>query len=953
MQSRARWTVLAAAVVCLTGTRRAQPVDSERLRYNEVYTGSAPPALVETVESAALQPAAGADRHLLLVSTLDGQLSALDPADGGALLWSVQAQEAGMLSSTLTQNLQLSQQGQWVRLIPSLDGRLFTFDGEQVEPLPVTAESLLQASYRFADDTVIMGGSQVATLGIDLRTGQLRYRCGPHGCARPGPTQPDAQQDVLVLRQHTQTVRAVEPRSGEERWNFSVSRHELALSAGAPAAAAAQPVFAGPLVHVWRLDGARLHEIDLVAPAAGGGGDDRSAVRPLLYLGVHQKQLYIQQSLRAPAGGSQLAVSPALRNPPLVKWRPYMVSASSRTPVIHGTTSQRLDALLLADGGATALAVRPEEYPYEGGYYLYSSDCLLEPDSHGPFPNPQLPPGDEDRLVDDGVVYVLMTSLSYWWPQILLLSASIAVLLNLLVTEHYRLYYQARAYHAVRTILRLRTPRYVVREVPVPVREEVIREVEVVREVMRDPPPAEQPPPRSRFLEDFEPVQCLGRGGFGVVFEAKNRLDGHNYAVKRIRLPGRERARRRVLREVACLAKLEHRNIVRYFYCWTERPSPDCLAEQDRVLESSEWVSSRTPLNSLESGERAARSASADSSGTFSVQDGGELGLPGSGDGTPPHHALAEDSLLSGCSEDGPWLERSVREGGLRRDAPGDEDDSVVFANDSGRPVIDYTIPDEDDDESSSAAASRSGPVVAFQTNRSPRANASDFWEEDEGEETSDDGSAVYLFIQMQLCQKESLKDWLSANCGPRNTPHVFAIFRQILNGVEYVHSQQLMHRDLKPSNIFFSLDGTIKIGDFGLATTLGGEAAGHTPAPASGVGTLHTDQVGTQLYMSPEQVLGHPYDDKVDIYSLGIILFELLVPFATQMERQQTLTLVRRLVFPEPFQQSQPDEHDLLAQMLCHQPARRPSIAEIRRSVARCDKLGSPVQESGVAVLA
>ncbi len=76
----------------------------------------------------------------------------------------------------------------------------------------------------------------------------------------------------------------------------------------------------------------------------------------------------------------------------------------------------------------------------------------------------------------------------------------------------------------------------------------------------------------SRYLADFEPVQCLGKGGFGVVFEAKNKLDELRYAVKRIRLPKSEGARRKVMREVRFLAKLDHKNIVRYFNTWIEKP---------------------------------------------------------------------------------------------------------------------------------------------------------------------------------------------------------------------------------------------------------------------------------------------------------------------------------------------------------------------------------------------
>ena len=76
----------------------------------------------------------------------------------------------------------------------------------------------------------------------------------------------------------------------------------------------------------------------------------------------------------------------------------------------------------------------------------------------------------------------------------------------------------------------------------------------------------------SRYLTDYEPVQCLGSGGFGVVFESKNKLDENHYAVKRVRLPIREEAKKKVMREVKCLAKLDQRNIVRYYSTWLEYP---------------------------------------------------------------------------------------------------------------------------------------------------------------------------------------------------------------------------------------------------------------------------------------------------------------------------------------------------------------------------------------------
>lgn len=65
---------------------------------------------------------------------------------------------------------------------------------------------------------------------------------------------------------------------------------------------------------------------------------------------------------------------------------------------------------------------------------------------------------------------------------------------------------------------------------------------------------------------------------------------------------------------------------------------------------------------------------------------------------------------------------------------------------------------------------------------------------------------------------------------------------------------------------------------------------------------------VGTHLYMSPEQLIGNQYDFKVDIYSLGIIYFELLIPFRTEMERINVLTTLRERQYPDDISMLQKD---------------------------------------------
>ncbi|XP_013886400.1 eukaryotic translation initiation factor 2-alpha kinase 4 [Austrofundulus limnaeus] len=206
---------------------------------------------------------------------------------------------------------------------------------------------------------------------------------------------------------------------------------------------------------------------------------------------------------------------------------------------------------------------------------------------------------------------------------------------------------------------------------------------------------------------------------------------------------------------------------------------------------------------------------------------------------------------------------------------------------------------------------------------------------------------AHYLYIQMEYCEKSTLRDTIDQSLY-LDQNRLWRLFREILDGLAYIHEQGMIHRDLKPVNIFLDSQDHVKIGDFGLATDHPANvAAGKfdleenitalTPKqdPAGNM----TGMVGTALYVSPE-VQGNTkatYNQKVDLFSLGIILFEMSYrPFTTGAERISVLSQLRMesITFPEDFlPHEQGKQRKVIEWLLKHDPALRPTTQELLKS--------------------
>jgi eukaryotic-like serine/threonine-protein kinase len=125
-------------------------------------------------------------------------------------------------------------------------------------------------------------------------------------------------------------------------------------------------------------------------------------------------------------------------------------------------------------------------------------------------------------------------------------------------------------------------------------------------------------------------------------------------------------------------------------------------------------------------------------------------------------------------------------------------------------------------------------------------------------------------FLTMELVRGRDLE--AIRRQGSLSVPRFLDVARQLVNALESAHQRGVIHRDLKPANVMVTDDGRVKVLDFGLAKQV--DARGDSDETA-----LQTESgivMGTAPYMSPEQVQGHPLDQRSDIFSLGVVLHEL-----------------------------------------------------------------------------
>lgn len=156
------------------------------------------------------------------------------------------------------------------------------------------------------------------------------------------------------------------------------------------------------------------------------------------------------------------------------------------------------------------------------------------------------------------------------------------------------------------------------------------------------------------------------------------------------------------------------------------------------------------------------------------------------------------------------------------------------------------------------------------------------------------DAGDIVAFV-MENIEGVTLEDYISTR-SPLSLKTIEKLFLQMIDAVEYVHSQGFIHRDIKPSNFMVTNEESVKLLDFGIAKNLNDGAIDYTK-------TSMAQQMGTPMYMSPEQVLNTSLlTEQTDIYSLGVVLWQMVMNKKPYDASKLTLPEIQVAIMKEPL---------------------------------------------------
>ncbi|EKM74744.1 hypothetical protein AGABI1DRAFT_109872 [Agaricus bisporus var. burnettii JB137-S8] len=539
-------------------------------------------------------------------------------------------------------------------------------------------------------------------------------------------------------------------------------------------------------------------------------------------------------------------------------------------------------------------------------------------------------------------------------------------------------------------------------------------------EYFRMPPKTRQ---ASRWKEDWEELELLGRGAFGSVVKARNKIDNRIYAVKKIRLKTQQ-SDTKIFREVNALSRLSHRFIVRYFTTWVETSesnmnscaggggdsggllsagtgSNDSGSDGEGIFRSpssrSRWLripGFRSSSSSSPTGKRTAGSDSEEDEeeSRNSASTVSERHLPTNGGGFSlsefdesedfdfrrHHHSLHlgfgddDDSVattttteISGSRGSFPSIHfDGSGSGGESSTEEEETDEGISSGSGSGSPGSDGiqfgTV--RKGHGVAPARATASTTVLSGTRQRRPRAGTV----VGQGRHNNGAGKTIHpktpdagvggrtevppyalastrppnvtrtLYIQMEFVERQTLRERIDDGI---TEDEAWRLFGQIVDALVHMSNLGILHRDIKLTNIFIDAKGDCKVGDFGLATSsLAAVDPSDVTRPTVYQEADLTLEVGTRLYIAPEvqsRKKGPRNHSKADMYSLGIVFFEMNYMFSTGSERIAVIEDLRKseIFFPATWDVLRSRQKKIITWLLQHDTNDRPTALELSES--------------------
>ena len=390
----------------------------------------------------------------------------------------------------------------------------------------------------------------------------------------------------------------------------------------------------------------------------------------------------------------------------------------------------------------------------------------------------------------------------------------------------------------------------------------------------------------SRLDTDFDNLEKVGEGGFGIVLKGKHKIDKDTYAIKIIDLSYNSKERDEIISEAKKMNSIKGEYIVNYSICWYD----DNLGSAEKFFEKSDIS------YSLKSDSILSKSIS------FNITKKGQKTI---------FHKFEDDDIfdIKEVNEEDNCDENNIcfnKENSNSKYKFKNNNNSLEFVEENSNQIYNnrskYCFDYMDDSKL------LNNSILSKKYN----------------EEIYSKKDKKYFFILMEYCDGLTLENYISEHSNKTiERKIIYTYTKQILKGLKKLHKYGIIHRDIKPGNIFIKNE-QIKIGDFGLATKFKKNTVLQTK-----------DLKGfTPSYAAPEQTKSKTYNEKVDIYATGITLFEMCSCFGTEMERQLALRDLRiKRIVSERVNKDYPEETKLIIMMTKEDYNDRPSAEQILKS--------------------